>query len=196
MSPRPRRSQDVVLSGDARRHRRTGRHGHQRRHRRRPLGREQGHHLPALGITRAAHPRRDLLVAAHDGRARHRLTARRPRRAPHCTSWSTSTPRRSREVFPSFLDAAVRDPELAELRQETLRMGRASFERVVRMGIARGELPRRRRRAPRRRPRACSDHLPARGGPDTRAVVRRGSDRRCRARRIRHRASDNDSLDG
>jgi AcrR family transcriptional regulator len=44
-------------------------------------------------------------------------------------------------VFPSFLDAAVRDPELAELRQETLRMGRASFERVVRLGIARGELP-------------------------------------------------------
>jgi len=44
-------------------------------------------------------------------------------------------------VFPSFLDAAVRDPELRELRQETLRMGRASFERVVRMGIARGELP-------------------------------------------------------
>jgi AcrR family transcriptional regulator len=45
------------------------------------------------------------------------------------------------QVFPSFLDAAVRDVELAELRQETLRMGRASFERVVRMGIARGELP-------------------------------------------------------
>jgi AcrR family transcriptional regulator len=44
-------------------------------------------------------------------------------------------------VFPSFLDAAVRDPELAELRQETLRMGRSSFERVVRRGIARGELP-------------------------------------------------------
>ena len=44
-------------------------------------------------------------------------------------------------VFPSFLDAAVRDPELGVLRQETLRMGRASFERVVRMGIARGELP-------------------------------------------------------
>jgi len=44
-------------------------------------------------------------------------------------------------MFPSFLDAAVRDPELAELRQETLRMGRASFERVVRLGIARGELP-------------------------------------------------------
>ena len=44
-------------------------------------------------------------------------------------------------VFPSFIDAAIRDPELAELRQETLRMGRASFERVVRRGIARGELP-------------------------------------------------------
>jgi AcrR family transcriptional regulator len=44
-------------------------------------------------------------------------------------------------VFPSFLDAAVRDPELAELRQETLRQGRASFERVVRFAIDRGELP-------------------------------------------------------
>ncbi|HEU5309474.1 MAG TPA: TetR/AcrR family transcriptional regulator [Acidimicrobiia bacterium] len=43
-------------------------------------------------------------------------------------------------VFPSFLDAAVRDAELAELRQETLRVGRASFERVVQLGIARGEL--------------------------------------------------------
>ena len=44
-------------------------------------------------------------------------------------------------VFPSFLDAAVRDRELGELRQETLRLGRASFERVVRLGIARRELP-------------------------------------------------------
>ena len=44
-------------------------------------------------------------------------------------------------VFPSFLDAAIRDPELAALRQETLRLGRASFERVVLLGIARGELP-------------------------------------------------------
>jgi AcrR family transcriptional regulator len=44
-------------------------------------------------------------------------------------------------VFPSFLDAAVRDPELADLRQETLRMGRASFERDVHLAIARGELP-------------------------------------------------------
>ena len=43
-------------------------------------------------------------------------------------------------VFPSFLDAAVRDPELAALRQETLRVGRASFERVVQRGIDRGEL--------------------------------------------------------
>ncbi len=43
-------------------------------------------------------------------------------------------------VFPSFVDAAVRDPELAELRQQTLRTGRASFERVVRLAIERGEL--------------------------------------------------------
>ena len=34
----------------------------------------------------------------------------------------------------------ARDAELAELRQETLRVGRASFERVVQLGIARGEL--------------------------------------------------------
>jgi AcrR family transcriptional regulator len=44
-------------------------------------------------------------------------------------------------VFPSLLDAAVRDPELAALHQETLRMGRASFERVVHLAIARGEVP-------------------------------------------------------
>lgn len=44
-------------------------------------------------------------------------------------------------VFPSFIDAAIRDPELAELRQETLRLSRLSFERVMRRGIDRGELP-------------------------------------------------------
>ena len=44
-------------------------------------------------------------------------------------------------VFPSFIDAAVRDPELAELHQETMRRARASFEQVVRRGIERGELP-------------------------------------------------------
>jgi len=44
-------------------------------------------------------------------------------------------------VFPSLLDASVRDPELAALRQETLRLGRASFERVIRLAVDRGELP-------------------------------------------------------
>jgi AcrR family transcriptional regulator len=44
-------------------------------------------------------------------------------------------------VFLSFIEAAIRDPELAELRQETLRLNRLSFERVVRRGIDRGELP-------------------------------------------------------
>lgn len=43
-------------------------------------------------------------------------------------------------VFPSLLDAALRDPELAALRQETLRVGRASFERVIQLAIDRGEL--------------------------------------------------------
>jgi AcrR family transcriptional regulator len=44
-------------------------------------------------------------------------------------------------VFASFIDAAARDPELAELHQETIAKARASFEQVVRRGIARGELP-------------------------------------------------------
>ena len=44
-------------------------------------------------------------------------------------------------VFASFIDAAARDPELAELHQQTMRRARASFERVVRRGIERGELP-------------------------------------------------------
>jgi AcrR family transcriptional regulator len=44
-------------------------------------------------------------------------------------------------IFPSFIDAAVRDPELAELHRERMRRGRASFEEVVLRGIERGELP-------------------------------------------------------
>lgn len=44
-------------------------------------------------------------------------------------------------VFPSFIDAAVRDPELAELHRQTMRRARVSFEKVVRRGIERGELP-------------------------------------------------------
>ena len=44
-------------------------------------------------------------------------------------------------VFASFIDAAARDPELAELHQQTMARARASFEQVVRRGIRRGELP-------------------------------------------------------
>jgi len=44
-------------------------------------------------------------------------------------------------VFPSFIDAAVRDPELAELHQQTMGRARDSFEQVVRRGIERGDLP-------------------------------------------------------
>jgi AcrR family transcriptional regulator len=44
-------------------------------------------------------------------------------------------------VFASFIDAAARDPELAELHQLTMAKARTSFELVVRRGIARGELP-------------------------------------------------------
>ena len=44
-------------------------------------------------------------------------------------------------VFASFIDAAARDPELAELHQATIANARANFEQVVRRGIERGELP-------------------------------------------------------
>jgi AcrR family transcriptional regulator len=44
-------------------------------------------------------------------------------------------------IFPSFIDAAVRDPELATLHRDTMRRARASFEQVVRRGVDRGELP-------------------------------------------------------
>ena len=43
-------------------------------------------------------------------------------------------------IFPSFIDAAVRDPELAELHMETMRRARDRFEEVVRRAIERGEL--------------------------------------------------------
>ena len=46
-------------------------------------------------------------------------------------------------IFPSLLDAAVRDPEYAALRQDTLRKGRAEFERAIGRAVKRGELPKR-----------------------------------------------------
>ena len=46
-----------------------------------------------------------------------------------------------RRMFPSFLDAAVRDPELAELRQETMRGVGPASSRSFDRGIERGELP-------------------------------------------------------
>jgi AcrR family transcriptional regulator len=44
-------------------------------------------------------------------------------------------------VIPSVIDAATRDRELAVLHQETQRRARRAFERVVRRGIERGEVP-------------------------------------------------------
>ncbi|MBL7500297.1 TetR/AcrR family transcriptional regulator [Frankia sp. CNm7] len=44
-------------------------------------------------------------------------------------------------VFPSLMEAAVRDPKLAALREETERESRIIYERVIRRGINRGELP-------------------------------------------------------
>ena len=43
-------------------------------------------------------------------------------------------------IFPSFIDAAVRDPELAELHMAGMRRARDGFEEVVRRAIERGEL--------------------------------------------------------
>lgn len=44
-------------------------------------------------------------------------------------------------VFPSLLDAAERDPELAALREEHICERRASFERVLQRAVDRGDLP-------------------------------------------------------
>ena len=111
----------------------------------------------------------------------------RPRRCCSRTSSTTSTRPTVARVFPSFIDAAVRDPELAELRQETLRMGRAELRagRPPRHR-ARRTAGRRRRRA-RRRPGPVPDHLPAGRGPGHGDHVRRGPDRRRGHGRLRHR---------
>lgn len=48
---------------------------------------------------------------------------------------------RSARVFTSFVDAAAREPDLRALLRDTEHEGRARFERALRRGIARGELP-------------------------------------------------------
>jgi AcrR family transcriptional regulator len=47
----------------------------------------------------------------------------------------------SSRIFSSLIDAAARDPELAELHKQNEREGRALFERAVSRAIDRGELP-------------------------------------------------------
>jgi AcrR family transcriptional regulator len=44
-------------------------------------------------------------------------------------------------VFPSLLEAAERDPELAQLRKESSAQKRAAVEHVLRRAMDRGELP-------------------------------------------------------
>jgi len=44
-------------------------------------------------------------------------------------------------VVPSVIDAATRDPELAALHHQTQRRALRAFERTVRRGVERGELP-------------------------------------------------------
>ena len=44
-------------------------------------------------------------------------------------------------AYPSFLEAAARDPELAELRRASMRAAFSLFQRAIRRGIERGELP-------------------------------------------------------
>lgn len=54
--------------------------------------------------------------------------------------WYLNRPGGAR-ILLSFIDAAARDPELEALRQQTLREARGFYERVIRRGIERGELP-------------------------------------------------------
>lgn len=44
-------------------------------------------------------------------------------------------------VLPSLIEAAERDPELAELREQHMQERRAQFELVLRRGVDRGEIP-------------------------------------------------------
>lgn len=44
-------------------------------------------------------------------------------------------------IFASLVDAAARDPELRALHRQNERHGRAFFERAIRRGISRGEVP-------------------------------------------------------
>jgi AcrR family transcriptional regulator len=44
-------------------------------------------------------------------------------------------------AYPAFLDAATRDPELAELRRESMKKAFGTFHRAIRRGTERGELP-------------------------------------------------------
>ncbi|MFC5746360.1 TetR/AcrR family transcriptional regulator [Actinomadura rugatobispora] len=44
-------------------------------------------------------------------------------------------------VFPSLMEAAARDPELAAMSEQAERRTRAIYERVLRRGVERGELP-------------------------------------------------------
>jgi AcrR family transcriptional regulator len=54
--------------------------------------------------------------------------------------WYLNRPDSGR-ILTSFMDAAARDPELEELRQQTIREARGVYERVIHRGIERGELP-------------------------------------------------------
>lgn len=47
----------------------------------------------------------------------------------------------SGRVLPSLIEAAERDPELAELREQHIQERRAQFELVLRRGVDRGEIP-------------------------------------------------------
>jgi AcrR family transcriptional regulator len=49
--------------------------------------------------------------------------------------------RDSGRLLPALVDAAARDPELAVLQRQTAQAARAVYERVLRRGIDRGELP-------------------------------------------------------
>jgi AcrR family transcriptional regulator len=44
-------------------------------------------------------------------------------------------------AYPSFLEAAARDPELASLRRQGMHATYAAFHRVIRRGMERGEMP-------------------------------------------------------
>ena len=129
------------LRGDARRHRGIRRFARDRRHDRGAGRHEQGNHLPSLGLARATHPRRGRRRWKGRTSKHPAIPCARTSRSCSRTSSTTSTRHDICRIFPSLIDAAVRDPNSRSSTERGCGEARAGFEEIVRRGVERGDLP-------------------------------------------------------